>query len=209
MTNRPNLRELFVGHEQTYDDEAPLESGTVSLENSHERNPFVVFRKEPGTTMYVIGEEGENIIAVQKPRRVLVPFAEYNGGAEYLEAAIQDRLFALIETAAVRPFGATNGSPESFPQVTLEQIGPFLRERLGHPLKAILANDATCERLRPHLAGIDAYSYQNAVQNGLVYGVAEPKYVGHIVTDVKRSGSSSAHVAMHVHGGIVGVRIKD
>src|SRR5690606_35999447 len=35
-----------------------------------------IYDKDPEVTAYVVGEEGENIVAVQKPRRVIFPLFE-------------------------------------------------------------------------------------------------------------------------------------
>jgi len=56
-----------------------------------------IYDKDPDVTAYVIGEEGENIIAVTKPRRVIFPLFEIASNPEIPLTQIKERRFDLIE----------------------------------------------------------------------------------------------------------------
>ena len=56
-----------------------------------------IYDKDPNVTAYVIGEEGENIVAVAKPKRVLFPLFEVASNPEIPLTEIKQRRFDLIE----------------------------------------------------------------------------------------------------------------
>jgi hypothetical protein len=56
-----------------------------------------IYDKDPDVTAYVVGEEGENIIAITKPRRVIVPLFELASNPEIPLTQVKDRRFDLIE----------------------------------------------------------------------------------------------------------------
>ncbi len=56
-----------------------------------------IYDKDPEVTAYVVGEEGENIVAIQKPRRVLFPLFEIASNPEIPLTQIKERRFDLIE----------------------------------------------------------------------------------------------------------------
>lgn len=56
-----------------------------------------IYDKDPDVTAYVVGEEGENIIAVTKPRRVIFPLFEIASNPEIPLTQIKERRFDLIE----------------------------------------------------------------------------------------------------------------
>jgi len=56
-----------------------------------------VYDKDPNVTAYVVGEEGENIVAVAKPKRVLFPLFEIASNPEIQLTEIKQRRFDLIE----------------------------------------------------------------------------------------------------------------
>jgi HK97 family phage major capsid protein len=56
-----------------------------------------IYDKDPEVTAYVVGEEGENIVAVQKPRRVIFPLFEVASNPEIPLTQIKERRFDLIE----------------------------------------------------------------------------------------------------------------
>lgn len=55
------------------------------------------YDKDPTVTAYVIGEEGENILAIQKSRRVIFPLFEIATNPEIPLTQIKERRFDLIE----------------------------------------------------------------------------------------------------------------
>ena len=56
-----------------------------------------VYDKDPNVTAYVVGEEGQNIIAVAKPKRVLFPLFEITSNPEIQLTEIKQRRYDLIE----------------------------------------------------------------------------------------------------------------
>lgn len=56
-----------------------------------------IYDKDPTVTAYVIGEEGENIVAVAKPKRVLFPLFEIASNPEIPLTQIKERRYDLIE----------------------------------------------------------------------------------------------------------------
>jgi hypothetical protein len=58
-----------------------------------------IYDKDAGVTAYVVGEEGQNILAIQKPRRVIFPLFEISSNPEIPLTQIKERRFDLIERA--------------------------------------------------------------------------------------------------------------
>lgn len=58
-----------------------------------------IYDKDPDITAYVVGEEGENIIAMTKSRRVIFPLFEVATNPEIPLTQIRERRFDLIERA--------------------------------------------------------------------------------------------------------------
>lgn len=58
-----------------------------------------IYDKDPEVTAFVVGEEGENIVAIQKPRRVIFPLFEVASNPEIPLTQIKERRFDLIERA--------------------------------------------------------------------------------------------------------------
>jgi len=56
-----------------------------------------IYDKDPNITAYVIGEEGENIVAVAKPKRVQFPLFEIASNPEIQLTEIKSRRFDLVE----------------------------------------------------------------------------------------------------------------
>lgn len=56
-----------------------------------------VYDKDPDVTAYVVSEEGQNILAVTKPRRVIFPLFEIASNPEIPLTQIRERRFDLIE----------------------------------------------------------------------------------------------------------------
>ena len=58
-----------------------------------------IYDKDPDVTAYVVGEEGQNILSVTKPRRVIFPLFEIASNPEIPLTQIKERRFDLIERA--------------------------------------------------------------------------------------------------------------
>jgi len=56
-----------------------------------------IYDKDPNITAYVVGEEGENIVAVAKPKRVLFPLFEIASNPEIQLTQIKERRFDVVE----------------------------------------------------------------------------------------------------------------
>ena len=56
-----------------------------------------IYDKDPDVTAYVVGEEGQNIMAITKPRRVIFPLFEIASNPEIPLTQIKERRFDLIE----------------------------------------------------------------------------------------------------------------
>ena len=56
-----------------------------------------IYDKDPDVTAYVVGEEGQNILAVTKPRRVIFPLFEIASNPEIPLTQIKERCFDFIE----------------------------------------------------------------------------------------------------------------
>lgn len=58
-----------------------------------------IYDKDPDVAAYVVGEEGENILSIVKPRRVIFPLFEIATNPEIPLTQIKERRFDLIERA--------------------------------------------------------------------------------------------------------------
>lgn len=58
-----------------------------------------IYDKDPNVTAFVVGDEGENILAVSKPRRVIFPLFEIASNPEIPLTQVKERRFDLIERA--------------------------------------------------------------------------------------------------------------
>lgn len=56
-----------------------------------------IYDKDPDVAAYVVGEEGENILSIVKPRRVIFPLFELATNPEIPLTQIKERRFDLIE----------------------------------------------------------------------------------------------------------------
>lgn len=56
-----------------------------------------IYDKDPDITAFVVGEEGENILGITKPRRVIFPLFEIASNPEIPLTQIKERRFDLIE----------------------------------------------------------------------------------------------------------------
>lgn len=212
-----NLRDLLVQHEcLTRDNPRTPAPGTVDMESGE----VVVFRKAPDVTVLMLDEEGESILAVKKPPRVVVPMGFLGQNTpENLENAIQDRLLALLEAAV-----HGGETPQEFPTVPANQIVAFLSERFPRygndarrpALRALMMNQATAFKIH----GPSTRVFIKPVADGLVYGLAQPEYVGHLIEDTSRHHDdrmmdeanrvpfpASTRVGMFIHGGVTVAKV--
>lgn len=124
-----------------------------------------VYDKDPDVTAYVVGEEGENILSVTKPRRVHVPLFEIASNPEIPLTQIQERRFDLVDRAqklaiseiqaaederafAIMDAVATNGydSITGLNQ-TLNVVAPINQGILADAFQEIEKHDLKVERI--------------------------------------------------------------
>lgn len=91
----------------------PPRSTTIEGGFVRKDDTFPLYAKDPDEYAFIIGEEGENILAILKPRNVIIPLVVYR--AEFMnaegkvlginqpgiDAAIRDRMLALLDAAFV------------------------------------------------------------------------------------------------------------
>ena len=58
-----------------------------------------IYDKDPDVAAYIVGEEGQNIVLITKPRRVIFPLFEVASNPEIPLTQIKERRFDLIERA--------------------------------------------------------------------------------------------------------------
>jgi HK97 family phage major capsid protein len=56
-----------------------------------------IYDKDPDVAAYIVGEEGQNIVSITKPRRVIFPLFEVASNPEIPLTQIKERRFDLIE----------------------------------------------------------------------------------------------------------------
>lgn len=56
-----------------------------------------IYDKDPEVTAFVVGEEGENILAIQKPRRVIFSLFEIASNPEIPLTQVKERRFDIVE----------------------------------------------------------------------------------------------------------------
>lgn len=110
-----SVQDLFVVDTFDIRDEmAPLFGDVPAkrLDGGFVRLEVPSYERPEGVTAYIIGEEGENILAVSKPKRVIVPLVWYRAdyikdgvivgsNAENILTAITDRMEALLDVVPV------------------------------------------------------------------------------------------------------------
>jgi len=58
-----------------------------------------VYDKDPDVTAYIVGEEGENILSVQKSRRVIIPLFEAASNPEIPITQLKERRYDMLQRA--------------------------------------------------------------------------------------------------------------
>lgn len=111
---------------------------TTTIEGGFVRkdDTFPLYAKDPDEYAFIIGEEGENILAIQKPRNVIVPMVVYRAefvnasgevvgiNQEAIDGAIRDRMLALLDAA----FSSRLDTFFAPPIVELAQVEDHFRE---------------------------------------------------------------------------------
>lgn len=81
-----------------------------------------IYDKDPDVTAYVVGEEGQNILAVTKPRRVIFPLFELASNPEIPLTQIKERRFDLIERAQEKAKSAIQAAEDTRVFAVLDSI---------------------------------------------------------------------------------------
>jgi hypothetical protein len=97
-TGRAKLAASMTQPLRTRRDYASVGRKTFLVENLPD-GALPLYDKDPDVTAYVVGEEGENIVSVTKPRRVMFPLFEIASNPEIPLTQIKERRFDLIERA--------------------------------------------------------------------------------------------------------------
>lgn len=164
-------------------DTAPVQAGAVRVSS------VVAFDKAPEDPVFVVSDDGEAILAIIKPKTVIVPMAEYDG-----DEPVQERIVALIQAGSnkkeewTKPVAAP---PAELPVVPAYQAFEFAQLALGKAPYAIVANKNVAARIE------EAYGskvweenapklYQSALLLGddHAYAVPAPADLGHTVISI-------------------------
>jgi hypothetical protein len=177
MAYRTNLRELFIVDECRY-------------------GAMPIYQKDDGRICYLMAEGGESILAVSKPKRVIVPWVHYAGSKEYVEAAIQERLAALLSVPG-------HPHPSEYPGQILEKMKTALAPTGG--LRAIVANEAVLKVLDLVFPpdSVPLYLPPQRMAAGVAYGIPEND-LGRIV-----EGDVRDQVGMMVNDYVVAYRVRE
>lgn len=148
-----------------------------------------IYPKDLGAHVMIMGEEGDSILAVSKPLRVIVPLARYSS-----EADIQVRIGALFESYL---FSRSDENPIS--QYRLDEIDVALRGNVIN-LRAILTGPDNHERIASVFKDVPVYSTGH-IRSDFVFGLAEPQAVGIISTHTDgREGLMLGYRLGAIHG---------
>lgn len=125
-----------------------------------------IYDKDPDVTAFVVGEEGENILAVTKPRRVIFPLFEIASqptipltqikerrfdliersqdlAKSQIQAAEDERVFAVLDSIAVNGFDSLGGQTNADVQV----VAPINSEVLADAFARIERHDLRVARI--------------------------------------------------------------
>jgi HK97 family phage major capsid protein len=125
-----------------------------------------IYDKDPEVTAYVIGEEGQNILAVQKPRRVIFPLFEIaanpmipltqikerrydlieraqDKAAAQIQAAEDDRVFAILDALATNGFDSVPGGTN--PDIPV--VAPLSASAIADAFASIERHDLRVARI--------------------------------------------------------------
>jgi len=125
-----------------------------------------IYDKDPDVTAYVIGEEGESIQAVQKPRRVIIPLFEIASlptipitqikerrfdlieraqqlGKSQIQAAEDERVFSILDAVATTGFDSIPGSVNP----DLQVIAPISQAVLADAFAEVEKHDLRVARI--------------------------------------------------------------
>lgn len=132
---------------------------------------------ENAAGMYIIGPEGENILYIQHAKTVHVPLAQYTGSARNIEAALEERVYAMLDSDAVHERWWPHGTE----RVPFEDACATLQRGLAAPLVHVLVNERDGERMRAHAPATVRIVASKLVPRELAYGTIDPRLTGGLV----------------------------
>lgn len=97
-TGRVKLAQSMVQPLRTRRDYSSVGRKTFLVEQLPD-GALPIYDKDPDVTAYVVGEEGQNIVSITKPRRVQFPLFEIASNPEIPLSQIRERRFDLIDRA--------------------------------------------------------------------------------------------------------------
>jgi hypothetical protein len=171
-------------------------------------NGAVAYEKEPGKPCFIIGSEGENLLVIEKPSRVVVPVVEYR-----TDAAVLDRLGALLWVSC----GGSDLAKPVFPVVrsgiVVEQLRDLFKGR-GLDLRALVIGSHVSAGDVWELEGSGVPLYGPVVlgDDAVILGVAAPEYVGEVaevVYQVNGKGVWAAALSVLNPLGVLAVRVQN
>jgi hypothetical protein len=164
----------------------PKQVGCFKRVNLH------IYEKAPNDTAYIIGPEGEYVLAIEKPKTVIIPMVTYEANTKYvdptgkmtiedftkrshdlirkhLHMAVLERMLAVLEAAA------TKGYSQALPEVPQTKAKGWFKDRFrGQSGTVRLVFDARAQTLFGVLdqAGV-------ILQQGAIFGnFGGSRYVG-------------------------------
>lgn len=171
-----NLRELLIedrfltaeelqAFEGCPQETAEREPGTVAFRRL---SAYPSYEKDKEDPVCIVGEEGNNVLLLSRPKVTIVPLVEYD-----LEKDIQERISVLFCAAAVGDLLERTAE-----RVTLQAF--YNEARKAEDWYAVLAIYPTTKQLK----NLPCRVYSAQVGNKVI-AVREPKYAGRVVTDSK------------------------
>lgn len=109
-----------------------------------------IYDKDPDVTAFVVGEEGENILAITKPRRVIFPLFEIASNPEIPLTQIKERRFDLIERAQDLARAQIQAAEDERVFATLDAVATLGFDSLGNvnadiPVVAPISGDVLAD----------------------------------------------------------------
>lgn len=124
--------------------------------------------------IYLVGDEGNNILAVQMAKVVQVPFVDYSRHPTW---AIEERIISLFDCADICEGAETI-------QVPYADAVEVLIAKVHGDFGSILVNDQDADRILPHAVGRRVI-VSRLIPRQFIYATATPAQTGGIFEDPK------------------------
>ena len=136
-----------------------------------------VYGKDEAHTAFMVSAEGDNVISVQKARRVVLPGTEYQGTTEYIEAAVRDRVACLLTGQYLSGLDTGASTPTMRSEDALRHMKVQLRDHGG--LAAIVGNRAVLEAL-DNVSDVPLYLSPLRLPDAVAFGLPPASEAGRI-----------------------------